>query len=131
VAHFRLRCRAFRLPIRFGSIRAEVMAMGLEDREHESRTQKLVRAIEHPEYERVCKKCGQHWDVPSGFVHGAAHASASGSVLNRRVTATELASFDSAERQYDTCPGCAEYKSFTEHRLHLESREQDVLENEE
>jgi hypothetical protein len=109
----------------------EVTAMGLGNQEHESRARKFVRAIEHPEYERVCKKCKGHWEVPSGYVHSSAHVSAAGTVLNRRATARELAGFDNAERQYDTCPGCGAYKSFTEHRLLLETREQDILENEE
>jgi hypothetical protein len=105
--------------------------MGLEDREHESRALEFGRAIEHPEYERVCTKCGHHWEAPSGYVHSGAHVASRGTVLDPQGTAEELASFDSAERQYDTCPGCGAYKSFTEHRLFLESREQDVLENEE
>jgi hypothetical protein len=105
--------------------------MGLENQGHESRAREFARAIEHPEYERECTKCKYHWEVPSGFVHSGAHVSSRGSLLDRQGTAEELASFDSAERQYDTCPGCGAYKSFTEHRLFLESREQDVLENEE
>jgi hypothetical protein len=109
----------------------EVTAMGLEGEEHESRAREFRRAIEHPEYERVCKKCGNHWEVPSGYVHGAAHVSARWRALDPRSTAQEIASTDSVERQYDTCPGCGAYKSFTEHRLLLESRKQDLLENEE
>jgi hypothetical protein len=105
--------------------------MGLDDQEHESRARKFVRAIEHPEYERVCTKCKGQWEVPSSYVHSAAHVSSRWSALDPRGTAQEKASFDSAERQYDTCPGCGAYKSFTQHRLLLESREQDLLENEE
>lgn len=105
--------------------------MGLEDQEHESRAREFGRAIEHPEYERVCSICGDRWDVPSGFVHGAAHVSPGRAVFNPQGTAEEVTSFDSADRQYDTCPNCGAYKSFTEHRLLLESREQDVLESEE
>lgn len=102
-----------------------------ENQGHESRALEFGRAIEHPEYERVCTKCGVHWAVPTAYVHDAAHVSAEGSVLNPQGTAEELASFDSSERQYDTCPGCGAYKSFTEHHLLLESREQDLLENDE
>jgi hypothetical protein len=105
--------------------------MGLENQGHESRAREFVRAVEHPEYERVCTKCQYRWEVPAGFVHSSAHVAARGTVLDRQGTAEELASFDSAERQYETCPGCGTYKSFTEHRLFRESREQDVLENEE
>ncbi len=105
--------------------------MGTEDQERESRARELGRAIEHPEYERVCTKCGDRWDVPSGYVHSAAHFSARWRALDPQGTAEEVASFDSADRQYDTCPGCGAYKSFTEHRLFLESRQQDILENEE
>ena len=105
--------------------------MGPEGQEHESREREIGRAIEHPEYERVCSKCGYHWEVPSAFVHGHADVSAKGSVLDPQGTAEELTSFDDAERQYDTCPGCGAYKSFTEHHLLLESRGQDVLDSEE
>ena len=105
--------------------------MGLEDQEHESREREFGRAIEHPEYQRVCTKCGDRWEVPSGYVHSAAHVSSRWRALNPQGTAKEVASFDSADRQYETCPGCGAYKSFTEHRLLLESQEQDVMENEE
>src|SRR5580700_4732691 len=99
--------------------------MGPEDQEHESRAREFIRAVEHPEYERVCTNCRGHWEVPSSFVHGTAHVPSRWTLLDPRSTAEETSSFDSAERQYDTCPGCGAYKSFTEHRLLLESREQD------
>jgi len=104
--------------------------MAPEDQEHESRVHEFVRAIEHPEYERVCTKCATHWEVPSGYVHSAAHVSHTGRALNPQATAAELTSFDNAEQGYDTCPGCGAYKSFTEHRLLLETKDQDVQEKE-
>jgi hypothetical protein len=99
--------------------------------EHESVERELFRAIEHPEYERVCKGCGTHWDVPSAFVHSAANASAGGSVLAPSSTGERVEEFDSDVREYDTCPGCGAYKTFTEHHLFEETRQQDILENEE
>ncbi len=69
----------------------------------------------------MCTKCGYHWEVPSAYVHSAADVSATESVIDPQKTAEELDSFDGSERQYDTCPGCGAYKSFTEHHLLLES----------
>ncbi len=69
---------------------------------HESREREFFRAVEHPEYERVCKGCGTHWDVPSAFVHSAADVSAAGSALDPHGEAETVEEFDSDIRLNST-----------------------------
>src|SRR5579872_4968002 len=112
---------------------------------HGSRLGDLVRAIEHPEVERTCAKCGATWEVPGHYTRAdsaiarrftPALRSTRGARVGSGVyrlpagTPAEMKQFEETVRQYKTCPGCGSYDQYDQRHLLRESRQQDILESE-
>ena len=102
----------------------------MADDKREGRFEEFVRAVEHPEVERTCDRCGQKWQVPSHFVHADAEVGARDALFDPAATEEELARYDEASREFETCPGCGAVKTYRQRHLYLERRDQDLLEKE-
>ena len=100
------------------------------DDKPEGRIEEFSRAVEHPEVERTCSQCGEKWQVPSHYVQADADVGALNRALNPAATEQELSQYDEARRQFETCPGCGAYNTYSQRHLILERRDQDVLEKE-
>lgn len=98
--------------------------------EPEGRFEEFVRAVEHPEVERTCTQCREKWQVPSHFVHADGDIGARDVALDPVETQRRIAEYDEARRQFETCPGCGSYNTYSQHHLFLERSDQDVLEKE-